>query len=84
MHSTPVASLLAAIFSGGAVPIVWVIGIILIVVGVVALFRSQNADWRRADHHRGPAGRAQHTLSGPPVCRLAATWRRQTAASAER
>jgi hypothetical protein len=25
--------------SGGAVPIVWIIGIILIVVGVVALFR---------------------------------------------
>ena len=39
MHSTLVASLLASVFSGGAVPIVWVIGIILIVVGVVAVFR---------------------------------------------
>ena len=39
MHNTLVASLLASVFSGGAVPIVWVIGIILIVVGVVALFR---------------------------------------------
>jgi len=39
MHPTLVASLLASVFSGGAVPIVWVIGIILIVVGVVALFR---------------------------------------------
>ena len=39
MHNTLVASLLASVFNGGAVPIVWVIGIILIVVGVVALFR---------------------------------------------
>ena len=39
MHNTLVASLLASVFSGGAVPIVWVVGIILIVVGVVALFR---------------------------------------------
>jgi hypothetical protein len=39
MHNALVASLLAAIFNGGAVPVVWVIGIILIVVGVVALFR---------------------------------------------
>jgi hypothetical protein len=39
MLTTLVASLLASVFSGGAVPIVWVIGIILIVVGVVALFR---------------------------------------------
>ena len=39
MHTTVAASLLAAIFSGGAVPIVWIIGIILVVVGVVALFR---------------------------------------------
>jgi hypothetical protein len=39
MHNTLVASLAASIFNGGAVPIVWVIGIILIVVGVVALFR---------------------------------------------
>jgi hypothetical protein len=40
MHNTLVASLLASVFSGGAVPIVWVIGIVLIVAGVVALFRS--------------------------------------------
>ena len=39
MHNTLVASLLASVFSGGAVPIVWVVGIILIVVGVVAVFR---------------------------------------------
>jgi hypothetical protein len=40
MHSTIVGSLLASVFNGGAVSIVWVIGIILIVAGVVALFRS--------------------------------------------
>ena len=40
MHPTLVASLLAAIFSGGAVPIVWIIGIILIIGGVVTLFRG--------------------------------------------
>jgi hypothetical protein len=40
MHNTLAASLLASVFSGGAVPIVWVIGIVLIVAGVVALFRS--------------------------------------------
>ena len=40
MHNTLVASLLASVFSGGAVPIVWVIGLVLIVAGVVALFRS--------------------------------------------
>ena len=39
MHPTLVASLLASVFNGGAVPIVWVVGIILIVVGVVAVFR---------------------------------------------
>ena len=39
MYNTLVAPLLASIVSGGAVPLVWVIGIILIVVGVVALFR---------------------------------------------
>jgi len=39
MHNTLVASLVASVFNGGAVPIVWIIGIILIVVGVVALFR---------------------------------------------
>jgi len=41
MHSTIVGSLLASVFNGGAVSIVWVIGIILIVAGVVALFRSR-------------------------------------------
>lgn len=40
MHNTLVASLLAAIFSGGAVTVVWVIGIVLIVAGVVSLFRG--------------------------------------------
>lgn len=40
MHNALVASLLAAVFSGGAVTIVWIIGIVLIVAGVVALFRS--------------------------------------------
>jgi hypothetical protein len=39
MHNALVASPLASVFSGGAVPIVWVIGIVLIVAGVVALFR---------------------------------------------
>ena len=40
MHNTLVASLLASVLSGGAVPLVWVIGIILIVAGVVAIVRS--------------------------------------------
>jgi hypothetical protein len=40
MHNMLVASLLASVFNGGAVPIVWVIGIVLIVAGVLALFRS--------------------------------------------
>jgi hypothetical protein len=40
MHNAFVAPLVASVFSGGAVPIVWVIGIVLIVFGVVALFRS--------------------------------------------
>ena len=40
MHNTLVGSLLASVFNGGAVPIVWVIGIVFIVAGVVALFRS--------------------------------------------
>ena len=39
MHNMLAASLLASIFNGGAVPIVWVVGIILIVVGVVSIFR---------------------------------------------
>ena len=40
MNNMLVASLLASVFSGGAVPIVWIIGIILIIAGVVSLFRS--------------------------------------------
>jgi len=40
MHSMIVGSLVASVFNGGAVSVVWVIGIILIVAGVVALFRS--------------------------------------------
>jgi uncharacterized membrane protein YecN with MAPEG domain len=36
---TTLAPLLAAIVHGGATPVVWIIGIILIVVGVVALLR---------------------------------------------
>jgi uncharacterized membrane protein AbrB (regulator of aidB expression) len=40
VHPTLAASLLAAIFSGGAVPIAWIIGIILIIGGVVSLFRG--------------------------------------------
>jgi hypothetical protein len=40
MHPTLVASLLASVFSGGAVTIVWIIGIILIIAGVVSLFRG--------------------------------------------
>ena len=39
MHTMPVASLLAAIVHGGATPLLWIVGIILIVVGVVALVR---------------------------------------------
>ena len=39
MHNMLVAPLLAAVVHGGAVPLLWVIGIILIVAGVVALFR---------------------------------------------
>ena len=39
MHNALVASLLASVLSGGAVPVVWVIGIILIIAGVVSLFR---------------------------------------------
>ena len=40
MHTALVASLLASVFNGGAVTVVWIIGIVLIVAGVVALFRS--------------------------------------------
>ena len=40
MHTTLVAPLLASVVHGAAVPLLWVIGIVLIVAGVVALFRS--------------------------------------------
>ena len=40
MHNTLVASLLGSVFNGGAVPIVWIIGIVLIVFGVLSLFRG--------------------------------------------
>jgi hypothetical protein len=40
MHTTLVASLLASVFNGGAVPIVWVIGIVLIIGGAISLFRG--------------------------------------------
>jgi hypothetical protein len=40
MHPTLVASLFASVFNGGAVTIVWIIGIILIIGGVVSLFRG--------------------------------------------
>ena len=36
---TMLAPLLAAIVHGGATPVVWIVGIILIVVGVVAVLR---------------------------------------------
>jgi hypothetical protein len=39
MHTVLLAPLLASVVHGTAVPILWVIGIILIVAGVVALFR---------------------------------------------
>jgi hypothetical protein len=40
MHNTLVASLVGSVFNGGAVPIVWIVGIVLIVFGVVSLFRG--------------------------------------------
>lgn len=40
MQNALAASLLAAIFSGGAVTVVWIIGIVLIIAGVVSLFRG--------------------------------------------
>ena len=40
MHTALAASLLASVFNGGAVTIVWIIGIILIIGGVVSLFRG--------------------------------------------
>jgi hypothetical protein len=39
MHATLTTPLLASIIHGTATPILWVIGIILIVVGAVAIFR---------------------------------------------
>jgi hypothetical protein len=39
MHTMVTAPLLASIIHGTATPILWVIGIILIVVGAVAIFR---------------------------------------------
>ena len=39
MHSILVAPLLTAVVHGAAVPLLWVIGILLIVAGVVALVR---------------------------------------------
>jgi len=40
MHTMVTAPLFASIIHGTATPILWVIGIILIVVGAVAIFRS--------------------------------------------
>ena len=40
MYPTLVASQLAAVFSGNAVTVVWIIGIILIIGGVVTLIRG--------------------------------------------
>ena len=40
MHPALAASLLASVFNGGAVTVVWIIGIILIIAGVVSLFRG--------------------------------------------
>lgn len=40
MRTMLVTPLLAKVVHGGAVPLLWVIGIILIVAGVVALFRG--------------------------------------------
>ena len=40
MHPTLVASLLASVFSAGAVTVAWIIGIILIIAGVVSLCRA--------------------------------------------
>ena len=39
MHTMIMAPLLASVVHGTAVPILWVVGIILIVAGVVAVFR---------------------------------------------
>jgi drug/metabolite transporter (DMT)-like permease len=41
MHTMLVAPLLAKVVHGGAVPLIWVIGIVLIVCGVVALVRGR-------------------------------------------
>jgi hypothetical protein len=37
---TLVASILASVFNGGAVTVVWIIGIISIIAGMVSLFRG--------------------------------------------
>jgi hypothetical protein len=39
MHALA-ATILASVFSAGAVSVIWVIGIVLIVAGAIALFRS--------------------------------------------
>jgi hypothetical protein len=39
MHIMLRTPLLASVVHGGAVPLIWVVGIILIVAGVLALFR---------------------------------------------
>ena len=40
MHTALAASMLASVFNGGAVTVVWIIGIVLIIGGVVSLFRG--------------------------------------------
>jgi hypothetical protein len=39
MHTMLIGPLLASVIHGTAVPILWVVGIVLIVAGVVAVFR---------------------------------------------
>jgi len=63
MHPALAASLLASVFNGGAVTIVWIIGIILIIAGVVSLFRGSVAPRNRADRDRGAPGRPQCVLA---------------------
>ena len=40
MHTMLMAPLLASVVHGAAVPILWIVGIIMIVAGAVAIFRS--------------------------------------------
>ena len=40
MHTMLMAPLLASVVHGTAVPILWIVGIIMIVAGAVAIFRS--------------------------------------------